>query len=117
MEPWFDQLLAAKYGGVIGGILGGVGGVLGACAGILAPKGKGRSFVLGSMILLFGISILSLVLGIIAVIFKQPYHVYYGLLLLGFIGSAVIGGNFFIVKKRYQEAELRKIDASSIKEG
>ena len=46
-QPWFDPIrFGALYGGIGGGLLGSLGGILGAAAGTLAPKGKGRSFIL-----------------------------------------------------------------------
>jgi hypothetical protein len=117
-EPWFDPIkFGALYGGLGGGLFGTLGGILGAAAGVLAPKGKGRTVILGAFTLLMGVGIANLTLGIYAVIQGQPYGIWYPLVLLGIILTAVVGGLRPVVRKRYQEAEMRKIDAAVISRG
>ncbi|MEN6558905.1 MAG: hypothetical protein ABFC54_12065, partial [Thermoguttaceae bacterium] len=53
----------------------------------------------------------SLVVGLVAVVLGQPYAVYYPLLLGGTILAAVFGGNFPMLHRRYQQIELRKMAA------
>jgi hypothetical protein len=114
-EPWFDPIkFGALYGGIGGGLFGTLGGILGAAAGVLAPKGKGRTVILGSFTLLMGVGIANLILGIYALIDGQPYGIWYPLMLLGIILTAVLGGLRPVVRKRYEEAEMRKMDAAAI---
>ena len=115
-EPWFDPIkFGALYGGIGGGVLGTIGGLLGAAAGRLAPQGKGRTVILGAFTSLVGVGIANLLLGIYALIDKQPYGIWYPLLLLGVILTSVVGALRPVVRKRYEEAELRKMDAAALR--
>ena len=115
MEPWFDPIkFGALYGGIGGGLLGSLGGILGAVAGALAPKGKGRGFILGAFTFLTAVGAANLLLGIYAVIERQPYGIYYPLLLIGVILTAICGSLRPVVRKRYEEAERRKMDAAAL---
>ncbi len=103
---WTDQAA-----GWVGGIGGGIGGTLGALIGVLAGLGKARRFVIALTTILIGTGMASIVAGVIAVAFHQPYAVYYPLLLLGIIATAVCGGNLPGFIRRYQQNELRKMAA------
>ena len=50
-----------------------------------------------------------------AMIAKQPYHVWYPLLLGGGIGTIVLGSLIPVVRMRYKQAERRKLDAEGIR--
>jgi hypothetical protein len=114
-EPWFDPIrFGALYGGVGGGLLGGLGGILGAASGILAPKGKGRSFILGAFTLMTLIGI-NLVVGLYALFRGQPYGIWYPLVLIGAILTIVIGSLRPVVRKRYEEVEARKMEAAAFR--
>ena len=115
-EPWFDPIrFGAFYGGIGGGLLGGLGGMLGGLAGTLAPKGKGRSFILGAFTLMLLIGIGNLVVGIYALSVGQPYGIWYPLVLIGGILTVVIGSLRPVVRKRYQEFEARKMEAGALR--
>jgi MFS family permease len=116
MEPWFDPIrFGALYGGIGGGLLGSLGGVLGAAAGTLAPRGKGRSFILGAFTLLTVIGAGHLVLGLYALAVGQPYGIWYPLVLIGALLTLVIGSLRPVVRKRYEEAEARKMEAAAFR--
>ena len=57
------------------------------------------------------VSAVLLALGLIALLSDQPYGVWYGLGLAGFIGVAVIGANAPVVYRVYRAAEERKLAA------
>ncbi len=115
-EPWFDPIrFGALYGGIAGGVLGSLGGILGAMAGTLAPKGKGRSFVLGAFTLMILIGAGHLLLGLYALANRQPYGIWYPLVLIGSILTIVMGSLRPVVRKRYQEAEARKMEAAAFR--
>ena len=103
---WTDQAA-----GWIGGIGGSIGGTLGALIGVLAGLGKARRFVIALTMVLIGMGVASIVTGLVALVLCQPYAVYYPLLLLGIIATAVCGGNLPGFLRRYQQSELRKIAA------
>jgi hypothetical protein len=115
-EPWFDPIrFGALYGGVGGGLLGGLGGILGAASGVLAPKGKGRSFILGAFLLLTLIGVANLGVGLYALFTGQPYGIWYPLVLIGAILTIVIGSLRPVVRKRYEEVEARKMEAAAFR--
>lgn len=113
--PWFSERTAGMIGGFSGAGIGLLGGIIGAAAGTLVPKGKGRSAVLGMMIagIVFGLT--SLVVGIVALVLGQPYSVWYLFVMLGIIPTAVMGGLLPVVRKRYAEAEQRRLDADDLR--
>jgi hypothetical protein len=115
-EPWFDPIrFGALYGGIGGGLLGTLGGLLGAAAGTLAPKGKGRSFILGAFTLLMVIGISHLVLGLYALSVGQPYGIWYPLVLIGGVLTMLFAMLRPVVRKRYEEAEARKMEAAEFR--
>jgi hypothetical protein len=105
-EPWFDGNL---YGWIPGTVLGVVGGLLGALSGTLAPRGKARRIVLSFWWLMLSVSFVSLVVGLYALYYGQPYGVWYGILLPGLLGSGLFSLLLPVILKRYREAEQRKL--------
>ncbi len=105
-EPWFD---AIKWGWLAGTLLGVFGGTWGSLAGVLAPQGKARSLVLGLGWLFLGVSLVLLVAGLTGLVSGQPYGVWFGLGAPGLAGAIVIAPLLLVVRKRYQEAEERRI--------
>ena len=115
-EPWFDPIrFGALYGGIGGGLLGGLGGILGGATGMLAPKGKGRGFILAAFNLMTLIGVGHLVVGLYAVFTGQPYGIWYPLVLIGGILTIVIGSLRPVVRRRYEEFEARKMEADAFR--
>jgi MFS family permease len=115
-QPWFDPIrFGTLYGGIGGGLLGSLGGVLGALAGTLAPKGKGRSLILGAFTLMTFIGVANLLLGAYALYDHQPYGIWYPLVLIGGLLTILFAALRPVVQKRYEEAELRKMDAAAFR--
>lgn len=102
----------ARAAGAMGGILGGTMGVLGAITGILASRGKARGFVLGVYWGLLGVGLCLLAVGIIAVIRHQPYAVYFAPLFAGGLASTLSLVLMPVVRRRYQDQELRRMSAA-----
>ena len=104
---WWDE----RQGGLIGAVFGVVVGCFGAAIGGLASKGKARRFVLACLKSGIPIGGFMLVVGVGAAFLRQPYHVWFPLAIGGgltlFIFSALLPG----IRRRYQEIELRRIDA------
>lgn len=98
-----------QQAGEIGGIGGSVIGCFGALIGLLASKGKTRKFVLAMTKIYIALGILSLIAGGIAAATKQPYAVYYPLLLMGFILTVVFSVNLPSIQRRYDELEIRRM--------
>ena len=105
--PWFDDpnRFGAWFGGIVGGVGGGLCGLLGALTGLLAPKGKGRGFIVAGFLFFIAIGLVLLVVGFCALIARQPYAIWFPFLLSGLIFCGVMGGLLPVVLKRYREAE------------
>jgi hypothetical protein len=97
--------------GLLGGVLGTLMGILGALIGVLSSRGNWRSLTLGLYGLGLATSGVALIAGVAAVCFRQPWHVYYPLFLVGVIGGLVLGGNLWMLFQRFQADELRRITA------
>jgi hypothetical protein len=97
--------------GVIGGSVGALIGILGGLTGWLASKGRARRFVMAVGTIMLGVGIASLVTGVVAVICRQPYVVYYPLLLIGLILTVVMGARLPYIRRSYEERELREMSA------
>ena len=100
-----------REGGMLGGALGGFFGVCGALVGALAALGRARGAVLAMLSLMIAVGLAALVAGVVAVSMRQPYPVFYPLLLTGFVGTlvpALLSGH---IRKRYEELELRRMSA------
>ena len=117
MSEWWDPRVGTYIGAFGGAGLGVLGGLLGALTGTLAPKGVGRAFILTTHTTLLVVCVLCLGAGITALVIGQPYHVWYPLTLIGGIGTFVLGPLLFVVRKRYAEAEHRKMSAEQLRRG
>lgn len=110
-EPWFDT---GFWGGIAGASVGTVGGLFGALCGVFAPRGVGRTFILGGLILIFATGIAALIAGVIAIIVQQPFFVIYTLILLGGLQTVVFTPLFFVIRNVYVVAELRRMEARDL---
>jgi hypothetical protein len=105
-EPWFNVDLWAWLPGTLLGVCGGLWGSL---VGALAPQGKARTLVLGLSWLLVGVSLILLAAGLTALVSGQPYGVWSSLGLPGLVGTVVLASLLPIARKRYREAEERRL--------
>ena len=105
--PWWST----SVGGIIGGAFGIVFGCLGGVIGWLSHKGKARAFVMATVKTMFGVGTASLVLSVVALVCGQPYAVYYPPLLVGILLTILPLGLLGAVRKMYEQAELRKMEA------
>jgi hypothetical protein len=97
-----------------GTLLGVAVGLWGGLAGTLAPKGRARNLILGSMLAFLALSAVLLLASIVAFSSKQPYGVWYGLGLPGVLGLFVIGLNFPGIRAVYRRAEFQKMSAKDL---
>lgn len=110
--PWFDPNAWAWLPGTLFGCLG---GLWGACAGVLAPRGKARGFVLGAGVMFAVVSVAFLVAAIVAYLGGQPYGIWFGLGLPGIQGLIVFPMLLPLVVLRYRQAEERRMAAMDIR--
>ena len=108
------QWWGERTGGLIGGVLGALMGLLGAAVGVLASRGAARGFALGAMRAMLVVGVVALAVGIVAVVQSQPYGVYYPLLLIGVLCSALPLGLLRTIRRRYEQLELRKMEAQDM---
>jgi hypothetical protein len=105
-------LWSEQTAGWIGGIAGTVLGCFGGLIGILVGLGKARRLVMTLAWAIFLVGLLSLLAGLVTLILRQPYAVYYPLLLIGLIASLVVGLQMRMLRRRYEQIELRKMAAA-----
>lgn len=98
-------------GGWIGGGLGSLLGFWGALVGILVSLGRAKRLVTASSWMVLGLGLGALGAGLVAVAFKQPYAVWYPLVLLGVLASALGPTAGFLARNRYAQMELSRMHA------
>jgi hypothetical protein len=103
---WPDHI-----GGFIGGVGGGVIGTLGSLLAWLASKGRARGFVLTSVKGMIVLGVLSTAAGLVALTVRQPYGVWFVLLLLGVLLLAILPARLKDYQRRYHDLEIRRMAA------
>ena len=114
-DAWWTGEQAGWIGGIGGSALGILGGLIGTVCGVLAPRGKGRLFVLGTMSAVVIISFTILIVGLVALLIGQPYMVWYPCLLIGVLGVVIFGGLIPVIRGVYRQAEQRQLEAQSLR--
>jgi hypothetical protein len=111
LEPakTFRNWWSPEQSGLIGGIGGSIIGCFGGLIGWLVSKGKARKFVLAMTAIFIVLGILLTIAGLVAAILKQPYSVWYALLLPGVILVLVFSLNLHSIQRRYDELEIRRM--------
>lgn len=116
VQPWFDpQRFGSLYGGIGGGALGLTGAFIGGFGSWAAQRGRHRGLVLGCMGVIGAYCLLSLLTGVAALILGQPYGIWYPLSLIGMVGALTCLGLIPMMRKRYSEAESRRMDAAALR--
>jgi len=107
VQEWWNEQEAGWLGGLVGGSLG----IAGAIFGVTAGLGKARSFVLALAAVLCGLGVTLLTCGAVAVATGQPYHVYFLFFLIGGVLTFVMGLNYPMLKRRYDQLEFQRMRA------
>ncbi len=107
VTPWFNP---APYGMLFGCL----GGLYGALVGLLGPRGKARTLVMGLHWFLFAVGLLFLAAGLAALFLKQPHRLSYPMLVTGLVGAVVFYATYPMLRRAYAEAELRKSRAADL---
>jgi hypothetical protein len=105
---------SSRQAGMIGGIGGSVIGCFGVLIGCLAGMGKARQFVLALTKIFIVLGILLTIAGLAAAALKQPYAVWYVLLLPGVILTSVFGANLRSIQRRYDDLEIRRMTSIDV---
>lgn len=112
--PLSTEWWSSGRAGLIGGIAGTLMGLLGGLIGVMMVRTQTRVVGKYLLIVAFVLSVFVLLGGLAAVLARQPYHVYYPLLLIGLIGSISLGCNFGTIFQRLREDELRKMTSIDV---
>lgn len=116
-EPWFDpNTFGAWFGAIAGGGGGTLVGCFGGLIGYLAPRGKGRRFVLSTMAVIVVLGMVVLGIGAFAMVSGQPYGIWYPLVLCGGLFAIIVGCLFPAVRRRFEQAERRRMEAEAIRQ-
>jgi hypothetical protein len=99
--------------GLIGGIGGSLVGLCGGLIGTLTNLARARRFTLAACWAIIIAGAISLATGVLALILGQPYHVWFPLL-FGGVMSAVLAGQLPGIRRRYSDAEMRRIKAMDV---
>ena len=103
-----------RTGSWMGAIAGVVFGLLGALVGVLSSWGRGKNVCLAICWFTVVFSVVCLGVGAVALAMSQPYVVYYPPLLLGVIGTIVMGSAISTIRKRFSELELRRMESMDV---
>jgi hypothetical protein len=114
-ETGADAGTLGRFAGMAGGIAGAVVGCIGALIGVLTSLGRARRFVIVTAISLIALGALTFIAGIAAYGAIWPGSAFYPLLLLfGFLTAVVPLSLLPVIRKRYEEIELRAMRAHDV---
>lgn len=113
-EPWFDPSQAYLFGAVGGPLVGLWGAALGIMGGLLVPKGRGKPLVFGLLGLGVVAGVVAGAAGLTALLTGQLYAIWYPFTLCGGLLTALSVPFVFIMRHRYRQVELRKMQADEL---
>ena len=90
-------------------------GLWGGLAGMLAPQGRGKSLVLGTAWAFVGLGVVLACGGLYALVAGQPFHIWFWPCHVGFLAALLIGCLIPVVRRRYNEAEARRLQAEQFR--
>jgi hypothetical protein len=104
---WWGNSTASWLGGILGALLG----ILGAIVGMLSGAGRGKNVCMAICWLTVAFVGVCLLCGLFAVVQLQPYVVYFPLLLIGILGTTIMGSILPTTRKRFADVELRRMES------
>jgi hypothetical protein len=119
-DEWEYAILAegawwgGKSAGLIGAIMGPLLGIIGAIIGTLTSRGRAKNVCVALCWFAIALGVCCLTAGVIALLQSQSYAVYFPLLLIGTIATAVMGGLLPTTYRRFAEVELRKMESMDV---
>lgn len=116
VTPWFEPATFGTYFGAIGGAAVGIlGALLGSLGSVWANKGVHRTLVLGAMLALGVAGALLFLTGLAGLFLGQPYGVWYPLTLIGGMAALLFLGLRPVMRRRYDQAETRRMQAEELR--
>lgn len=115
MNEWWTTQTGIWIGAIGGSGVGILGGVVGCLAGYCVPRNRCRNAIIGGFACLSLLGIALMAGGIMALTTRQPYHVFYPLLLGGFILTFVSVPMVFVIQKRYRTMEHQRLAAEELR--
>jgi hypothetical protein len=106
-DTWWGD----RSAGLVFGSLGAAIGILGGVIGTLAGRGRAKGLVFFLWYVVIAVGAVSFLAGLAALGMRQPYAVYYPLLLTGVICLVVFGALHRTLRRRYEASELRRMRA------
>ena len=114
MEAWWTVQQSGMIGGIGGALIGVLGAALG-CSGVLVQRGKCKPLVMGILAFMIVVGLATLCTAFVALAQKQPYHVWYVLLMGGLLSACLPGGLMPVILARYKAAERRRLEAEQLR--
>ena len=106
-SPWWSDQAAGLIGGGIGALLG----CLGSLMEWLTSKGKAPRFVLVTVRVLIVVGVVATVCGLWAILQKQPYSVWFALLMLGGLTLLILPFRMRRYEGQFRAIELRRMSS------
>ena len=106
--------LGPRWAWLPGTLFGVLAGLWGGVSGSLAPRGRARKLVMVWGVVLLAACAAMLLLAVVLLVMGRPYWSWYPWLLHGGIGVLVLTPLIRTVRLRYQQAEMRRLEAMDI---
>jgi hypothetical protein len=113
--PWWSDQTSGMIGGIAGSALGLWGAMFGITAGILVPKGKGRTAVRILMYPMLVVAIAAVLVAVVALTRDQPRGVWYPLILLGGIVLIQLAWMIPLLELTLRKVEKKKLEAEELR--
>jgi len=107
VSKWSSGAIMGLVFGLMGGVVGGLGGLI----SVLSSRGKSRGFVFAAMYTSLVVGAVLLVVGLSLVMTSKGFGVWYPFVLMGALCMLLPAVSLKSVKRRYEDLELRKMQA------
>jgi hypothetical protein len=105
---------SSRTSGLIGAAVGTSVGILGAVIGVLGPRGKGRRITIIGFALGMTVGAACLLVGLVALFSRQPYAVWYPLVLTGVLLCVTLPVIAMVIRKAQTQQELNRMRAADM---
>lgn len=113
--PWWSAQDSGMIGGIAGAAVGLWGAIFGITAGVLVPKGKGRTAVRIMMYPMVVFALAAVGVSIFALVKDQPRSVWYPLMLLGGIVLIQLARLIPCLELTLRKVERKKLEAEELR--